>query len=235
MRLRGDWTFVIRKELPMKATTPAIRRWLGGVFAASAVGGVIATAMAMPGVPAATAATDPCAASEVARTIGSVATSMGNYLDAHPDTNTALTTISQQQGGAQSLGALKTYFEANPQAGKDMQALQSPLMGLSARRLARRASDGADRRGAGDLAARPVRARRRGGTRHRPAARARDHGSQVVLSDSRACSRELRELDIRSFSVLFKRKARNSRPILLSFALSVTAQGSGLCTFDEGA
>jgi hemophore len=133
MRLRGDWTFVVREELPMKTTTPAIRRWLGGVFAASAVGGVIATAMAVPGVPAATAATDPCAASEVARTIGSVATSMGNYLDAHPETNTALTTISQQQGGAQSLGALKTYFDANPQAGKDMQALQSPLMGLSAR------------------------------------------------------------------------------------------------------
>jgi hemophore len=69
----------------------------------------------------------------VARTIGSVATSTGNYLDAHPETNTALTTISQQQSGPQSLAALKTYFDANPQAAKDMQALQSPLVGLSAR------------------------------------------------------------------------------------------------------
>jgi hemophore len=89
--------------------------------------------MAMSGSPSATAASDPCAASEVARTIGSVATSTGNYLDTHPATNTALTTISQQQAGPQSLGALKTYFDANPQAGKDMQALQSPLMNLSAR------------------------------------------------------------------------------------------------------
>jgi hemophore len=88
-------------------------------------------ALAVPGTPSAGAAADPCAASEVARTIGSVATSTGIYLDAHPDTNTALTTISQQPAGAQSLGALKNYFDANPQAAKDMQALQSPLVGLS--------------------------------------------------------------------------------------------------------
>jgi hemophore len=89
--------------------------------------------MATQAAPSATAAADPCAASEVARTLGSVATSTGNYLDSHPETNAALTTISQQQGGPQSLGALKTYFDANPQAAKDMQALQAPLQGLSAR------------------------------------------------------------------------------------------------------
>ena len=78
-------------------------------------------------VPSATAAPDPCAASEVAKTVGSVATSTGSYLDSHPETNQALTTISQQQAGPQSLGALKAYFDANPQAGKDMQQLQQPL------------------------------------------------------------------------------------------------------------
>ena len=31
------------------------------------------------------------------------------------------------------MGALKTYFDANPQAGKDMQQLQQPLVNLSAR------------------------------------------------------------------------------------------------------
>jgi len=62
-----------------------------------------------------------------------VATSTGNYLDAHPQTNQALTTISQQQGGPQSLVALKTYFDANPQAAKDLQVLQSPLSDLSGR------------------------------------------------------------------------------------------------------
>jgi hemophore-related protein len=58
---------------------------------------------------------------------------MGNYLDTHPQTNQALTTISQQQAGPQSLAAVKSYFDANPQAAKDMQQLQQPLIGLSAR------------------------------------------------------------------------------------------------------
>jgi hemophore len=84
-------------------------------------------------VPSATAATDPCAASELARTIGSVATSTGTYLDSRPETNQALTTISQQQAGPQSLGAVKNYFDANPQVAKDMQQLQQPLVNLSAR------------------------------------------------------------------------------------------------------
>jgi heme-binding protein len=114
-------------------TTSVVRRCLGGVFAASAVGGAVVAAMATPSAPSAVAAADPCAASEVARTIGSVATSTGNYLDTHPQTNTALTTIAQQQSGPQSLAALKTYFDANPQAAKDMQALQAPLQVLSAR------------------------------------------------------------------------------------------------------
>ena len=117
----------------MLSTTSAARRCLGGVFAAFVVGGAIVAAIATQAAPSATAAADPCAASEVARTIGSVATSTGSYLDSHPATNTALTTISQQQGGAQSLGALKAYFDANPQAAKDMQALQAPLQSLSAR------------------------------------------------------------------------------------------------------
>lgn len=114
----------------MNTTTRAVRRSLYAVFAASAAGGAVVAALA---VPSATAAPDPCAASEVARTIGSVATSTGNYLDSHPQTNQALTTISQQQGGPAPLGALKNYFDANPQVGKDMQALQQPLTSLSGR------------------------------------------------------------------------------------------------------
>lgn len=114
----------------MFSTAKTLRRSLYAVFAASAAGGAAVAALA---VPSATAATDPCAASELARTIGSVATSMGNYLDTHPQTNQALTTISQQQAGPQSLAAVKSYFDANPQAAKDMQQLQQPLIGLSAR------------------------------------------------------------------------------------------------------
>jgi heme-binding protein len=114
----------------MISTAETLRRGLYAVFAASAAGGA---AVAMLAVPSATAATDPCAASELAKTVGSVATSMGTYLDSHPQTNQALTTISQQQSGPQSLGAVKSYFDANPQAAKDMQQLQQPLVGLSSR------------------------------------------------------------------------------------------------------
>ena len=114
-------------------SSTALRRSLYTVFAASAAGSAaVAVLMGNP-APSATAATDPCAASELARTIGSVATSTGTYLDSHPETNQALTTISQQQAGPQSLAAVKSYFDANPQVGKDMQQLQQPLVSLSTR------------------------------------------------------------------------------------------------------
>lgn len=117
----------------MKTTARRARRGLGTVFAVAAAGGVAVFAMTVPNTPSATAAPDPCAASEVARTVGSVATATGSYLDSHPQTNQALTAISQQQPGPQSLASLKTYFDANPQAGKDMQQLQAPLVVLSTR------------------------------------------------------------------------------------------------------
>lgn len=108
-------------------TRSTMRRSLYWIFATSALGGAAAAVLVMP---SATAAPDPCAASQIARTIGWVATNTGNYLDSHPDTNAALTGAAQQQP-AQALASLKTYFDANPQAGKDMQALQLPLAGLS--------------------------------------------------------------------------------------------------------
>ena len=116
----------------MRTTNRALRRSLCAMFAASAVGGASWRRWRNP-VPSATAATDPCAASELARTIGSVAMSTGTYLDSHPETNQALTTISQQQAGPQSLGSVKKYFDADPQVAKDMQQLQQPLVTVSAR------------------------------------------------------------------------------------------------------
>lgn len=83
------------------------------------------------GAPSAMAAPDPCAASTIARTVGSVGTNTGVYLDAHPDTNAALTSIAGQPAGPQSIAALKLYFDANPQAAKDLQAIQQPLTGLT--------------------------------------------------------------------------------------------------------
>jgi heme-binding protein len=83
------------------------------------------------GAPSATGATDPCAASEIARTIGSVAKSTGDYLDSHPETNQAMTNTLQQPAGPQSLASLKTYLEANPKAAGDLGAIAQPLTKLS--------------------------------------------------------------------------------------------------------
>jgi hemophore len=108
--------------------TAALRRGLCAVLAATATGG--AAALALAPSPA-TAAPDPCAASQIAKTVGTVATNTGTYLDSHPQTNQALTTISQQQAGPQTVVALKSYFDANPDAAKDLQTIQQPLTNLS--------------------------------------------------------------------------------------------------------
>jgi len=104
-----------------------LRRTLGTVFVATAVGGAATAALLGP---SATAATDPCAASEVARTVGKVATDTGDYLDENPQANQALTTISKQQAGPATLASIKTYLDANPQVAKDLQRLQQPLTAL---------------------------------------------------------------------------------------------------------
>jgi len=103
------------------------RRIFAGLIAATVPG----AALAVPAGPPATGATDPCAASEVARTIGSVSKSMGDYLDSHPETNQTMTSMMQQQAGPQSLNGLKSYFDANPKIAGDMTSIAQPLTNLS--------------------------------------------------------------------------------------------------------
>ena len=103
------------------------RRIFAGLIAATVPG----AALAVPAGPPATGATDPCAASEVARTIGSVSKSMGDYLDSHPETNQTMTSMMQQQAGPQSLNGLKSYFDANPKVASDMTSIAQPLTNLS--------------------------------------------------------------------------------------------------------
>jgi heme-binding protein len=112
----------------MKTVTATGRRkLLTGLIAAA----VPTAALALLAQPQATGAADPCAASEVARTMGSVAKSMGDYLDAHPETNNVMTSVLQQQAGPQSFDALKAYFTANPKVAMDFQTIMQPLTGLS--------------------------------------------------------------------------------------------------------
>lgn len=103
------------------------RRFCAGLIAVVLPGAAVAVLAG----PSATGAPDPCAASEMARTIGSVAKSMGDYLDAHPETNQAMTTLLQQQAGPQSLTSLKSYFEANPKVAGELQTMSQPLAGLA--------------------------------------------------------------------------------------------------------
>lgn len=111
-----------------------LRRTRYAAFAVTAAGGAAVAALTLTG-PAApvAAAPDPCAASQVAKTVAAVATNASNYLAANPETDQALTTISQQQAGPASLAALKGYFDANPQVASDMQKIQQPLTNLSGR------------------------------------------------------------------------------------------------------
>ncbi|HEY2500723.1 MAG TPA: hemophore [Mycobacterium sp.] len=108
-------------------TASGHHRLLAGLIAAAVPGAAVAV---LAGPPA-TGANDPCAASEVARTIGSVSKSMGDYLDSHPETNQTMTTMLQQQAGPQSLTSLKSYFEANPKVAGDMTSIAQPLTNLS--------------------------------------------------------------------------------------------------------
>jgi hemophore len=108
-------------------TATGRRRFFAGLMAAAVPGAAIAV---LAGPPA-TGANDPCAASEMARTIGSVAKSMGDYLDSHPETNQTMTTLLQQQAGPQSLTTMKSYLEANPKVAGDMTTIAQPLTNLS--------------------------------------------------------------------------------------------------------
>ena len=115
----------------LTGNTATLRRRLLGVLTATGLGG--ATAVVLLSAPSAVGASDPCAASEMARTISNVARSAGDYLDGHPETNQAMTTVLQQPAGPQSVNSLKSYFDANPKAASDMQTIASPLAGLSSR------------------------------------------------------------------------------------------------------
>ena len=81
----------------MRPTNETVRRSLFAAFGVCAAGGATVAALAVPSSPSATAAPDPCAASSVAKTVGSVANSTGFYLDSRPQTNQALTTMITEE------------------------------------------------------------------------------------------------------------------------------------------
>jgi heme-binding protein len=107
-----------------------LRRRLIAVLTATGLGGT--AAVVLLSAPAAVGAADPCAASEMARTISNVARSAGDYLDGHPETNQAMT-IALMQPGPQAADSLRTFLGANPKAASDLQTIAQPLAGLAGR------------------------------------------------------------------------------------------------------
>lgn len=114
--------------LPTTTTRDALRRSLSGVLTFTALAGA-ATAVVL--VPTATAAPDPCTASEVTKTLGSVSQKTGDYLDHHPETNQAITSVVSAQSSPGSVAALKTYFDTNPGPRGDIAQLTQPLTDLA--------------------------------------------------------------------------------------------------------
>ncbi|HEX7321716.1 MAG TPA: hemophore-related protein [Mycobacterium sp.] len=118
----------------MNTTDNVLGRKLFGVLTAVAVGGfgVLATT-AVVLVPSAAADKDPCTASEMARTVASVAKSAGDYLDSHQETNHVVTSAMQQPAGQETVDTVSGYFDANPIAKAELGVVALPLVDLNER------------------------------------------------------------------------------------------------------
>jgi hemophore-related protein len=75
--------------------------------------------------PPAGAAPEACTAGAFANTASSVLGAAGQYLDAHPDANQALTDAGSQ--GAQGEASLRSYFTGHPQQFLDLKGIARPL------------------------------------------------------------------------------------------------------------
>jgi hemophore-related protein len=112
----------------MKSTASTVRRYLLAACAASALG---AAGVANIVAPVAIAAPAPCTAAGLATTVSSVTAGAGQYLDAHPDANDALT-----QAGSQSpedaKASIRTYFLGHSDEFFALQNIARPLTDLRA-------------------------------------------------------------------------------------------------------
>jgi len=106
----------------MNMSTEMMRRTAAGMLAAVAGPAAVAAAVTAPSAGAAPAA---CTASAFANTASSVLGAAGQYLDAHPDANQALTDAGSQ--GSQAEGSLRSYFTSHPQQFLDLKGIARPL------------------------------------------------------------------------------------------------------------
>lgn len=104
-----------------------VRRGVLGLLAAVVLAGV---AIAIVELPSAKGDPDPCTAANLATTISRVNQEISQYLQAHPDTNLALTDVAKQSPFA-AQSAFTNYFQTNTAAAADLHAIQQPLVDLN--------------------------------------------------------------------------------------------------------
>ena len=104
-----------------------VRRGVLAILAAAVLTGV---AIAIVVLPSAKGDPDPCTAANLTVTISKVNQGISQYLQAHPDTNQALTDVAKQSPFA-AQSAFTDYFKGNTAAAADLHALQQPMVDLS--------------------------------------------------------------------------------------------------------
>jgi hemophore-related protein len=110
----------------MARTSTTGSRGLVGVFASTALCGAFAGIVAMPTAAAQPA---PCTAAGLANTLSGVTAAAGQYLDAHPDANDAITGAGSESP-EQAQASLRAYFAGHPQEYADLRGIAQPLVDL---------------------------------------------------------------------------------------------------------
>jgi hemophore-related protein len=109
----------------MKFSGSTLRRGLVGALAATALGASTAAVAA----PMAGAQPSNCSAAGLASTVSGVSAAAGQYLDAHPDANDAITAAGSQTP-QQAEANLRTYFTGHPQQYNDLRGIAQPLSNM---------------------------------------------------------------------------------------------------------
>lgn len=115
-----------------KMSETTVRRGLYGMFAGGLLGGIASAAVVMPSAnaePVAPTTPDTCTFSSAANTSSTVSEKMSTYLEAHPDTNVALTDIAKQPMD-QAQVAYRAYFASHPQVESELKAINQPAADL---------------------------------------------------------------------------------------------------------
>jgi heme-binding protein len=110
----------------MKSTRTTVHCGLFWVLASAGLGAIVSATIA---VPTAAAQPAPCTAAGLANTISGVTASAGQYLDANPDANDAITGAGGETP-EQAQTNLRAYFVSHPQQYNDLRAIAQPLTDL---------------------------------------------------------------------------------------------------------